>query len=381
MRKIRVLQFPIANTNAGITHYELGNWKWMNKDKFQCDFATMSKTLSFEKALGGKAHYISCYAEENREKFIKEFNTVLDFGYDVVHLHTKHWKSFVIEELCREHHIPKVIVHAHNSGVGIFGVLDGEKRKREIELHEKIKKQFSEDMATDFWACSEMAADFLFGEQIPRKKIKVMPNAIELEQFAFHHKIRDAYRKKYGLENCFVVGHTGRFEYQKNHEFLIQVFYEVSKRISSARLVLLGDGMLAEKVKEQVSAFGIEDKVLFMGRVNNADDWYQVMDVFCMPSRFEGLSFALVEAQASGLPCIISDSITEESLLTEAIVRLPFDVALWRNKIIATYEEQSGYLKQRSENIAIGRLKYAGYDIKEQVKRIEEEYMRGICEC
>ena len=378
MRKIKILQFPIANTNAGISHYELNNWKWMNKDKFQCDFATMSKSLSFEKNLGGKAYYISCYAEENREKFIKEFRTILDYGYDVVHLHTKHWKSFVIEELCKEHHVPKVIVHAHNSGVGIFGVLDNEKRKHEIELHEEIKRQFSEDMATDFWACSGLASDFLFGEQIPREKIKIMPNAIELEQFAFCQEIRDTYRKKYGLENCFVLGHVGRFEYQKNHEFLIQFFYEISKQISSARLVLLGDGTLVERVKEQVRIFGIENKVLFLGRVDNVNDWYQVMDVFCMPSRFEGLGFVLVEAQASGLPCITSNSIADEVLLTEDIIRLPFDIAVWKNEAIAIYEDQSKRLKKRSENIAIETLKKAGYDIKEQIKCIEEEYIKGF---
>ena len=106
MKKIKILQFPIANSYGGITHYALENWKWMNKEQFQVDFATVT---------GSKIHYISCYAEENREQFIKEVNQILDQGYDVVHLHTKQWKSFLVEQICEERGVPRIIVHSHST--------------------------------------------------------------------------------------------------------------------------------------------------------------------------------------------------------------------------------------------------------------------------
>jgi hypothetical protein len=132
MRKIKILQFPIANSNGGITHYAMENWKWMDKERFQCDFATMSKKLDFADevlATGSNIYYISCYAEENREQFIKEFNEILDNGYDVVHLHTKQWKSFLVEELCRQHRVSKVIVHSHSSEIEVTDVAQREKER------------------------------------------------------------------------------------------------------------------------------------------------------------------------------------------------------------------------------------------------------------
>lgn len=369
MGKIKILQFPIANSNGGITHYALGNWQWMDKSRFQCDFATMSKSLDFADdilATGSKIHYISCYAEENLKKFEEEFGRILEEGYDVVHLHTKQWKSLTIERLCRDYHINKIIVHSHNTGIDIE---NDRKRSYERNEHERIKKIFEADMATDFWACSGLAADFLFGNQIPRKAIRIMPNAIELEQYAFDQEIRDRYRKRFDLEDCFVIGHAGRFEYQKNHEFLIDTFYEISREMEHARLVLPGDGQLLEQMKEKVKYLGIEDKVLFPGARNDMNQWYQAMDVFCMPSRFEGLGIVLIEAQAAGLPCICSMAVPEEVEIADSFVRLPFDVEAWKEQILKYAD------KGREDNMR--KLKEAGYDIHNQIKVIEHYYSGG----
>ena len=119
MKKIKILQFPIRNTRGGITNYALNNWKWLDKNKFKCDFGTCSKNLSFENEinnLGAKVKYISCYAEQNREQFIKEVKQLfLTEKYDIVHLHTSFWKSFLVEQIAIECKIPKIIVHSHNT--------------------------------------------------------------------------------------------------------------------------------------------------------------------------------------------------------------------------------------------------------------------------
>lgn len=370
MKKIKLLQFPIANSKGGITHYALENWKWMDKSRFSCDFVTMSKHLDFEEeilASGSRVFYISCYAEDDREQFIKEFEEILDNGYDIVHLHTKQWKSFLVEELCKKYQIPKVIVHSHSTGIDTN---DLHQRDREICLHEQVKKRFNSSMATDFWACSKLAADFLFGEQIPTEKIKIMPNAIDLDQFSYSREIRDDYREKYGLKDFFVIGNVGRFSYQKNHEFLIKVFGRVLQQEKRAKLVLLGDGELMAQVQEQVKMLHLDEHVLFLGKRDDVNCWYQVMDVFCLPSRFEGLPMVLVEAQAAGLPCITSSSVTEEVVITKAIVRLPLIVNEWVEQILT--HRSKGRIESRMQMIE------AGYSLTRQIQVVEREYEKGL---
>lgn len=369
MKKIRILQFPIANSYGGITHYALENWKWLNKSRFQCDFVTMSKHLDFaDKILetGSRIFYISCYAEEDREQFIKEFNKILDEGYDVVHLHTKQWKSFLVEEICHKRKIPKVIVHAHNTGIDTS---DPIKRNKEVRLHENVKREFGKGLATDFWACSKLAADFLFGEQIPKNEIRIMHNAIELDKFIYNHVIRNEYRKNYGLDNSFVIGHVGRFVYQKNHEFLVRVFSEVLKIIDNARLILLGDGELCPEIRNQVKKLKIEDKVLFPGKRDDVNNWYQAMDVLCFPSRFEGLGIVLVEAQAAGLPCVISESFPEEVIIGHDIYQLPLREKEWIMKL----SEMTNLTRKDNRMVLVE----AGYDICDQIKVIEANYWGG----
>lgn len=367
MKKIKVLQFPIANSQGGITHYAIQNWKWMDKSKFQCDFATMSKFIDFEKeilATGSRVFYISCYAEENQKQFVKEFNEILNQGYDVVHIHTKQWKSLVVEELCKKHHVEKVIVHAHNTGID---TLDFIRREKEEKQHELIKNTFDETMATHFFACSKKAADFLFGERIPSSKIEITPNAIELDKFSYKEDVRNQYREKYGLRDCFVIGHVGRFAYQKNHRFLIEMFYKALQRIDNARLVLLGEGELFSEVQIHVKELKIEDKVLFLGRKSDVENWYQAMDAFCLPSRFEGLGMVLIEAETAGLKCITSVDVPVETYITENIKYLPLEVSKWIEELINCAK---GY-QRKNEN---EKIRAAGYDIAERIKVIEKIY-------
>ena len=369
MKKIRILQFPIANSQGGITKYILENWKWIDKERFHFDFATMSKHLDFAEeilALGSQIFYISCYAEDNREQFAKEFDVILSEGYDVVHLHTKQWKGVLVEEICKKHNIPKVIVHAHNCGID---TLDLQKRNMEESLHERVKRKIDKNIATDFWACSKQAADFLFGEQIPKDKIKIMPNAIDLNKFVYRKEIRDKYRNDYGLENNFVIGHIGRFAYQKNHEFLVNVFKKVLEKKEEAMLLLVGEGELMPKVKEWVGKLGIENKVLFLGKREDVNCWCQVMDIFCLPSRFEGLGIAMIEAQAAGLPCIGSENIPREVETSPYIKRLPLEVEKWVEQIWVYTDIERG------DNMI--QLKRLGYDICSQIKIVEKLYVGG----
>ena len=173
------------------------------------------------------------------------------------------------------------------------------------------------------------------------------------------------------IENKFVVGHVGRFVYQKNHEFLIEMFAELCKKKEDAMLLLVGDGQFKDAIYKKSVDFGIESKVIFIGKRNDVYRLLQAMDIFCFPSWFEGLPISLVEVQTADLMCLYSDMITDEVELTDRIFRLPLDKDIWVNKILSlneSYERKDRTLEIREK----------GYDIKSQIKNIEKEYRRGI---
>lgn len=369
MEKIRIFQFPIRNSNGGITHYAMNNWRHMDKERFSCDFGTVSRHLDFEddiRASGAGLHYISCYAEENRERFAEEMRNVLrSGGYDVVHLHTSFWKSFLVEEIARDCGIPKVIVHSHSTMVDIE---DPAARQAAERVHWEKRAQFHTDLATDFWACSQMAADWLFGEQIPRDRIVIMKNAIEVEPFLFDSLIRQRYRKQLGLEDCFVIGHVGRFCYQKNQEFLVRAFAEVHRRRENARLLLAGTGPTEARVRELAEALGVAGSVLFLGQRNDIPQLMQAMDVFCLPSRFEGLSLVLIEAQSAGLRCLAGDTTSREAEVTKNIQFLPLEDTLWAEALLQMPEGGP-----REDLCA--ELTAAGYNLTQQVREVQRQYL------
>lgn len=368
MEKIRVLQFPIS-ANNGVKSYALNNWKFLDKSKFECDFVVVRPDLGFEEEFakaGAGVKYLLSSAEREREQYISDLKKILLGNYDVVHLHTSYWKRLLIEEIAMECKIPKVIVHSHNTQIDIA---DEEKRKKAEEVHWKLRDEFDTSLATDFCACSQAAADWLFGPKIPQNQIKVLHNAIDVKKYVFNQHIRDEYRRRLGLEDDFVIGHIGRFSIQKNHDFLIEVFYKVVSEIPNAKLMLVGEGTLKDRIKEKVQELNLSDKVLFLGQRNDIPQLLQAMDVFCLPSKFEGLSIALVEAQAAGLPCIVSDYNSEEALvLTESIVPLQLVYENWISAIIKTF-----YTKLYRK-ICTNRLIENGYELADSIKSIEELY-------
>ena len=368
-KKIKVLQFPIANSYGGITHYALENWKWIDKTKFQMDFATMSKSLDFAPEIlesGSKIHYISCYAEEDSKQFSLEINKILDEGYDVVHLHTKQWKSFLVEQICKERNVHKVIVHSHSTQCEVS---DKELRKREIDEHYRVRNKFDSSYATDFWACSEGAAEWLFGGVIPSKDIHIMNNAIDVKKFLYNPKKREELRRQYGVYNMFVIGNVGRMSYSKNHLFLIDVFAEICNEMENVVLVLVGDGELRGTIEKHINELGIKEKVLMLGKRSDTYDLYQMMDLFVAPSIFEGLPITTIEAQAAGLKCIDSVNVTKEANITGNVEYCHLKKETWKREIIkniCSYDRKNLYCE----------LKNAGYDIETQIKVIEKEYSK-----
>ena len=367
--KLKILQFPIKNTGGGITQYVLNNWKYIDKTKFHFDFATISDSrLDFESELtshGCKIHYISCSAEDNMNQFVKEFRAILAYGYDAIHLHTCFWKSFVVEELAIEKDVPVIIVHSHSNDLG--GISTKINRKKALLTHNVLKTQFNVKLATHFCACSNAAAEWLFGEQIPRERVKILANAIDVDKYSFNLEIRNNYKHKLGLVNNFLIGHVGRFEYEKNHTFLIDVFCEISKKISNAKLLLIGTGTLFESMKNKIDSLDLSKKILLLGKRTDVAQLYQAIDMFVLPSHFEGLGIVLVEAQAAGLQCIASNYVPEDVNVTEKVSFLPLNIDDWCNEIIDKMKNTV-----RADNSEL--IKAKGFDIYTQIKELEKLY-------
>lgn len=368
--KIRVLQFTIAESKGGRTQYVLNIWKHIDKTKIQFDFITFSPALSFEQELleeGCKIYHISCHPEVDREQFIREFDAVLDNGYDVIHIHTSFWKDVIVEERAKAKGINKIIIHSHSTSCG--NSLTREEEEEGIKLHNQVKSRLTEDMATDYWACSEEAAEWLYGGRIDKQKIKIIPNAIDTERFSYNPQQREEIRTDLGLKDKFVLGHVGRLEYVKNHAFMLELLKQVVKVDSNIILLLVGDGRLAESIREKARELEIENNVLMVGKSDVPEKYMQAMDVFLFPSLFEGFGLAVLEAQSAGLKCICSQEVPEKVMLTENVERLSLDSGhIWADRIL---DLRNGYERNSQSDV----IRRNGYDIHEQIRQIEQAYM------
>lgn len=365
----KILQCTIAQARGGRTLYVLNNWKHIDRERFHFDFVTFSPHLDFAEELetdGCKIHYMSCYPENNAELFREEFSRVLLNGYDAIHIHTGMWKGMAVEKLARAFGIRQIIIHAHNTGMGnALSCCEEENGRR---LHFEIRKNLKESDATHFLACSQKAAQWLYGDRISREKILILKNAIEAEKFGFSDEIRNKVRNDLNLSKCYIIGHVGRFVYQKNHEFLLQVFCNVSRLIPDARLVLVGEGELRQYFEKKIVDLGLEKKVLLLGKREDVHEILQAFDLFVFPSLFEGFGTAVIEAQSAGLPCIVSDAVPEETGITNLIKFLPLDLKKWEELII---EE---YYKRQERHSYYTEIAKAGYDINKQIKLLETVY-------
>lgn len=213
---------------------------------------------------------------------------------------------------------------------------------------------------------------FLFGKKnVEKGKVFILNNAIKIENYAFDQSVRERIRKQYSMENTFCIGHVGRFMNQKNHVFLIDVFNEVYKKFPQSRLLLIGDGKLIENIRNKVKKLRLEKDVIFTGNVKNVNEMYQVMDVLALPSLYEGLPVVLIEAQAAGLNCIVSDKVDRRSALTDQVEFIPLnDYKNWAKIIIGKID------KHHIDNRTI--LEEKGYSIEIEATKLENYYLSKV---
>lgn len=362
-------------------------YRQMDRDKVQFYFAqhTADRCAFAEEieTLGGRIFTLPRFKVANIRSYKKAWKKLFKSHPEIkmVQGHMTSTASIYLP-IAKRAGIEKTIAHARSAGVepGLKGWLTRLMRKN---LWKKCDYCFT---------CSHLAGEVVFGKQaMSEGKVYIIPNAIEVEKFAFDEKVRKELRYELGLEGCFVLGHVGRFCGVKNHFYLLDILEEgiaLERKMELPRLVLLllGEGELEEKVRQSAAEKGISSRVYFLGNQKDVYRYYQAMDYFLLPSFYEGLPGTAIEAQASGLPGILSDTVTREAVITDLLKRLSIRgaAAKWA-EIIADYAagKMDGDIEENLINerrIGTGyaeQVKAAGYEVKDQADRLQRFYLEG----
>ena len=307
----KVLIWGATDTVGGV---EAVLWNYVSHiptDQIQFDFINTYTDISIGDKVRQRGSKV--YSLPNRKKNIVEYKKAINnfmkehaSEYIAVWLNDCMFGNIDILKLAKKYHIPKRIIHAHNS----LNMGGGKSRL----IRHKINSWMLRFYVTDYWACSNLAGSWSYPRDVVQaNKVKIIPNAVDIKLFAMHNNERSEYRKELGIENKMVFGHVGRFHFQKNHLFLIDIFSSIHELNPDTVLLLIGTGEDEDKVRERVSFYGLVESVIFLGMRKDIAQLYQAMDAFLLPSLFEGLPVVMVEAQASGLPCFVADTITREA--------------------------------------------------------------------
>ena len=363
----KVLEYRIGNAGDGVTRYILANYERIDHEHIHMDFVTGERDLSFCEGLiadGCTVYSLPTSPFKHPIRYRREMKKLWEGGYDIVHCHMSYFLNTVLFRQAKKHGV-KVVLHSHSTQPDIVNV----KKRRFFTWLHKLNYRRACRHGDAFAACSSAAADWLFGDAVPKDAVQYFHNAIETEKYAFDPAERKRVRKELGLEKAFVVGHIGRFTYQKNHAFLLRAFACLRKKQPDAVLLLIGVGDLEAEVRRQAAVLGVEDAVRFLGMRDDVPSLMQGMDVFVLPSRFEGLGLVLIEAQAAGLRAIASTEVPPEAKVTELLTYLPLESGeeAWAEEI---RQSADGYERTNRRR----QIMEAGYDLSGQAARIEQLY-------
>lgn len=330
---IRVLHVIGAMGSGGAEAVIMNLYRNIDRNQVQFDFVVhTTEEKLYDKEilrLGGKIFRTEKYYVKNYIAYKKWWSNFLKehTEYKIIHGHIGSSAPVYLREAKKYERI--AIAHSHstkNPSWTLKGFLW------------EINSYPTRYIADYFFACSKEAAIVRFGKKVfNSKKCQILKNGIDRERFKFSEKKRLEMRKLLGIEDFFVVGHVGRFTEAKNHVFLIEIFELIYEKNKNARLLLIGEGELENDIKSLCRQKAISQAVIFAGVHQNVEDYYAAMDVFCFPSRWEGLPVALLEAQAEGLPCIISDNLPKEVDLKAGLIhfiKLEVSAEYWGDKIL-----------------------------------------------
>lgn len=357
---IRVLHI-INGMGSGGAEALLMNWyRTIDRSLVQFDFLLRSHENIYDneiRALGGRVYYTAEYPKRyfTNKKETESFFRQHMGEYEAIHVHGNALLYINVFDIAKKYGIKNRIMHSHSI-----------KTKNRVfkVLHNLNKKKISKK-ATAFLACSQEAGRWMFPEDV---EFEVIPNGIDVERFKYNLQARCEIRDELNIKDQFIIGHIGRFLDVKNHIFLLDVFEKVCNKREDAVLILVGVGPLEQSIKDEVKARGLEEKVHFLGVRKDTEKIYSAMDVFALPSKYEGLSIVLIEAQASGLYSVASEFVPKESRVTDRISYLSIKSA--EDWVDALLKQQ--YIGERSS--CWKQVVKSGFDIKTSVERLQKYY-------
>lgn len=380
MTKIRVLQVFTIMNRGGAESMIMNYYRNIDRSKVQFDFLVHRKeAAAFDEEierLGGRIFKLQPINPLFPEKYYEELRLFLKTHQDfkIIHSHLNTFSSFPLK-IAKEFGIPFRIAHAHIAidKIRLTSFFNGKESYKElfkkiIKLH---LKRNVKNYATDYFSCGKKAGRWLFGDE---SGFFIMNNAIDVDLFLYDKEVELDYRKKLDIEDKFVIGHVGRFNSQKNHDFIVRVFASLRRENNNAVLLLVGDGRLRETIEVLAKELNVYEHILFLGVRTDIPRLCQVMNVFLFPSFYEGLPVTLIEAQSAGLQVVASDSITKEIAITDNVVQLSLKQPLkeWVSEILRL-EPLSVNKKKLKEEIV-----NKNFDIKSNVKAIEVFYFEKI---
>lgn len=374
MKKLTILLVIDGRVRrAGIQTLMLDICQQIDKEKFQIIwyFTGDLEELDFYKEViaQSKEIYYRKHVRKTRVgryiQMLRDIKQILNvYHIDILHvnsgLHITHGIVLLYGKLFK---INKRISHAH--GVNM------KYKKNTLSVKEKLECQILKKLivsnANVLIACSKETGEIVFGS---KTRYHILKNGIDLDSFMYSEKLRTKSREDFNLTDKFVVGTIARFSKVKNYPFLINSFEMVLKNKENAMLLLVGDGEEKEEILAMVKQKGIEKNVIFVGHTNEVTKYLHIMDVFVLPSFTEGLSLVTVEAQVSGLPCVVSTGLPDEILLTDKIQKYPLSdgFSKWANYIL-----ESKKYTVRKNNIEV--IRKQGFDIEDTVQSLEELYL------
>ena len=356
---VRVLHIVTNMDRGGLETMLMNYYRHMDREKIQFDFLEHRREhAAYDdeiESLGGRIFRLPRLTPLSSNYF-RALNAFFAAHpeYRIVHSHLDCMSTYPLRA-AKKAKVPVRIAHAHSTN-----------QDRNWKLAFKlISKKLISLYATDLFACSADAGEWMFGT----KDVHILPNAIDIERYAFNLLIRNQTRKALGLDDAFVIGHVGRFSAVKNHSFLIDVFAQIKRQKPNSKLLLVGAGSEMQAVQQKVNALGLGADVIFTGVRNDVANLMQAMDVFVFPSQYEGLGIVLIEAQAAGLPCVVSDVIPREAYLTDLVTaeKLSSSVESWAEKIL---EKREVLRTDRRAEIAAH-----GFDIIAEAVKLQEFYI------
>ena len=367
---IRILQIGMSTNPGGVENFIMNIYRNVDRSKVQFDFLVDHnlKKVAYEDeiiSLGGRIfreYYrrkeVFAKGRKSLKYFFKEHPEIVG-----VHFHANTINPmFKVVEVAKKQKLPIRIIHSHNTNYMT-------KMNLKDKVYEVVEKKRLGKISTHLLACSYEAGKWMFDN----KKFEVIKNGIKLDEFEPNKLIREKIREELNIKDKIVIGHVGRMNYQKNSLFLIEIFKELHKINNNFVLLYIGDGDLKEEIINKIKEYHLEENIILTGANDDIKKFYQAMDFFILPSRFEGLPVALLEAQASQLNCYVSNAVSKDSNITGLVefINLKSTANEWASKIIEDINKN----KMINENILKQKFNESGYNIISSANRLEKIYL------